>query len=140
MDQYIRDVMTPNPSTMPAEASAVDAARIMREQDIGDVIVLENNRLCGILTDRDIVVRALAQGANPATTKVGDICSRDLMTVTPNADIGEVTKMMRSKAIRRLPVVETGGRVVGIVTLGDLAVERDTDSVLGQISSAPPNV
>ncbi|HEV8441739.1 MAG TPA: CBS domain-containing protein [Methylomirabilota bacterium] len=140
MDQSIRDVMTPNPSSVRADSSVVEAAKIMRDKDIGDVVVLEDNRLCGILTDRDIVVRALAQGADLTRTKAGDVCSRELTTVAPNASVAQVVQMMRGKAIRRLPVVEDGGRVVGIVSLGDLAVERDRRSVLGEISAAPPNV
>jgi CBS domain-containing protein len=140
MDQSVRDVMTPNPINVDVDSSVLDAARMMRDKDIGDVIVLEKNRLCGILTDRDIVVRALAQGADPARTKVGDICSRELTTVSPSASAAQVIQMMRAKAIRRMPVVEEGGQVVGIVSLGDLAVERDPRSVLGEISAAPPNV
>jgi CBS domain-containing protein len=140
MDQSVRDVMTPNPWSIAAGASVLDAARIMRERAIGDVIVLENNRLCGILTDRDIVVRALAEGADPATTKVGDICSRELTTVAPTTSVAQAVHIMRSKAIRRLPVVEEEGRVVGIVSLGDFAVERDRRSTLGEISAAPPNI
>ena len=140
MDQSVRDVMTPNPACVGADSSVLDAARLMREKDIGDVIVMDRDRLCGILTDRDIVVRALAQGADPARTKAGDVCSRDLATVKPNASVGQVVHMMRSKAIRRMPVVEDGGQVVGIVSIGDLAVERDRRSALGEISAAPPNV
>jgi CBS domain-containing protein len=140
MDQSIRDVMTPNPTSVAADSSVLDAARLMREKDIGDVIVLDRDRLCGILTDRDIVVRALAQGADAARMRAGDICSRDLTTVSPSASAGQVVQMMRAKAIRRMPVVEDGGRVVGIVSLGDLAVERDRRSALGEISAAPPNV
>jgi CBS domain-containing protein len=140
MDQYVRDLMTPNPSAVTSGATVIEAAKIMRENDIGDVVVLEDNRLCGILTDRDIVVRGLARGADPATTKVGDICSRDLTTVAPTTSVAQAIQVMRSKAIRRLPVVEEGGRIVGIVSIGDLAVERDRRSALGEISAAPPNV
>jgi CBS domain-containing protein len=140
MDQYVRDVMTPNPSAVTAGASVMEAARLMREKDIGDVVVLEDKRLYGILTDRDIVVRALAKGADPATTKVADVCSRDLTTVTPTTSVAQAIQVMRGKAIRRLPVVEEGGRIVGILTIGDLAVERDRRSALGEISAAPPNL
>jgi len=139
MDQTIRDVMSPNPKSMAAGASLLDAARTMRESDIGDVIVVEQNRLCGILTDRDIVVRAVADGLDPATTKVGDICSRDLTTVLPTDSVEQAMRLMRDKAIRRLPVIERDSQVVGIVSIGDLAVERDRHSVLGAISAAPPN-
>lgn len=139
MDQSIRDVMTPNPCTISPDASVMDAAQVMRGSDIGDVIVLEEDRLFGILTDRDIVVRALAEGADPETTAVGDICSRDLTTIEPRASVGQAVRLMREKAIRRLPVVDENGYVLGIVSIGDVAVERDRHSALADISAAPPN-
>jgi CBS domain-containing protein len=139
MGKEIRDVMTPSPKTMAATASAMDAARSMRENDIGDVIVLEDQRLLGILTDRDIVIRAVAQGRDPAKTSVRDICSRDIAVLSPTDSIAQAVGVMREKALRRLPVVEKDGRVIGIVSLGDLAVEQDRRSVLGEISAAPPN-
>jgi CBS domain-containing protein len=111
----------------------------MRESDVGDVIVLEDSRIVGIVTDRDIVVRSLAVGGNPAQTKLGEICSRELTLVSPTDEVASATDLMKDKAIRRLPVVEND-RPVGIVTLGDLAIERDRRSVLGQISEAPPNL
>ena len=111
----------------------------MRENDIGDVIVVEDDRLCGILTDRDIVVRAVADGRDSATTKVGDICTRDLTTVLSTDSVEQAMHLMRDKAIRRLPVIERDSQVVGIVSIGDLAVDRDRHSVLGAISAAPPN-
>jgi len=117
----------------------MDAAQIMRGNDIGDVIVLEDDRLFGILTDRDIVVRALAEGADPETTPVGEICSRDLATIEPTASVGQAVRLMREKAIRRLPVVDRSGYVLGIVSIGDVAVERDRHSALADISAAPPN-
>ncbi len=112
----------------------------MRDQDIGDVIVLDDgDQLCGIVTDRDIAVRVVAEGRNPQEVKVGQICSRDLTTVSPNDDVGAAVKLMSQKAIRRVPVVDKG-RPVGIVSIGDLAVDRDPDSALADISSAKPNV
>ena len=140
MDQSIRDVMTPNPSSVDSGASVLHVARMMREKDIGGVIVFDQGYLRGILTDRDIVVRALAQGADLARTTAGDICSREPTTVPPTASVAHVLQMMRSKAIRRMPVVEDNGRVVGIVSLGDLAVETDRRSALADVSAAPPNV
>lgn len=139
MDQDIRDVMSRDPQVMPVNASVMDAARAMRDQDIGDVIVMENDQLCGILTDRDIVVRALALGHDPSATAIGDVCSRELTTVLPTDSVAHAVKLMRDKAIRRLPVVEPDGQVVGIISLGDVAVERDRRSCLGEISAAPPN-
>jgi CBS domain-containing protein len=138
MAQYLRDIMTQKPVTVQATDTVVAAARSMRDGNIGDVVVVDNDQIQGILTDRDIVVRALAEGRDPARTTVGEICSRELTTLSPNDAIGEAEKTMRARAIRRLPVVE-GGRPVGIVSLGDLAVERNPDSTLGGISAAPPN-
>lgn len=140
MDESIRDVMTPNPCAIPASASVMEAAQLMRGNDIGDVVVLEGERLYGILTDRDIVVRALAEGADPREKTVGDICSRVLTTIEPSASVGQAVRLMRAKAIRRLPVVDESGHVMGIVSIGDVAVDRDRRSALAEISAAPPNV
>jgi len=139
MNQSIRDVMTPNPCAISPTTSVLEAAQIMRGNDIGDVIVLEDDRLFGILTDRDIVVRALAEGADPETTPVGGICSRELTTIEPSASVGEAVRRMRDRAIRRLTVVDKDGFGMGIVSIGDVAVERDRRSALGDISAAPPN-
>src|SRR5947207_9300072 len=84
-EESVRDVMTPLPRAMDASASVMDAAEIMRDSDIGDVVVLEDQRLYGILTDRDIVVRVLAEGSDPATVRVGQVCSRELTTIPPTA-------------------------------------------------------
>jgi CBS domain-containing protein len=140
MNDDIRDIMTPNPHTIQPSASVLDAAQIMRKSDVGDVIVVEGKRLFGILTDRDIVVRALAEGRDPESTRVSDICSRELTTVQATASVGTVVRTMREKALRRLPVVEETGEVIGIVSLGDVAVGRDRHSALADISAAPPNV
>src|SRR5262245_14454971 len=138
MARYLREIMTQNPVTVQTTDSVVAAARSMRDGNIGDVVVVDRGQIQGILTDRDIVVRALAEGRDPAQTTVGDICSRELTTLSPADAIGDAVAIMREKAIRRLPVVD-GGRPVGIVSLGDLAVERDPEATLGGISAAPPN-
>lgn len=138
MAQFVRDVMTPNPVALPATASLVEAALAMRDFDVGDVLVLDNGQVCGIVTDRDIVVRGIAAGNYPSTVKLAEICSRDLTTLSPTDSVEEAVSRMREKAIRRLPVVENG-QPVGIVSLGDLAVERDPRSALSDISAAPPN-
>jgi CBS domain-containing protein len=138
MAHTLREIMTQNPVTVQTTDSVVAAARSMRDGNIGDVVVVERGEIQGILTDRDIVVRALAEGRDPARTTVGEICSRELTTLSPSDQIGDAVTIMREKAIRRLPVVD-GGRPIGIVSLGDLAVERDPESTLGGISAAPPN-
>lgn len=138
MAQQIRELMTPNPLSLPGTASVHEAVRAMRDAEIGDVIVIEHQQVCGIVTDRDIVVRTVAEAADPAATTLADICSHSLLTVTPTDSVEEAVRLMRTHAIRRLPVVE-GGKAVGIVSLGDLAVERDPDSALGEMSAAPPD-
>jgi CBS domain-containing protein len=139
MAQSIRDVMSLDPITVPADAGIATAARAMKESDIGDVLVLDDSdQVCGIVTDRDIVLRVVAEGRDPSETKLGDICSRELETLTPDDTVSDAVKLMSKKAIRRLPVIE-GGRPVGIVSLGDLAIDQDPDSGLADISEAPPN-
>jgi CBS domain-containing protein len=138
MAQYLREVMTQRPVTLETRDTVTAAARSMRDGNIGVVVVIESGQVQGVLTDRDIVVRALAEGRDPARTSVGDICSRELTTLAPTDTIEDAVKVMRDKAIRRLPVVE-GGRPVGIVSLGDIAVESAPESALGGISVAPPN-
>jgi CBS domain-containing protein len=138
MAQQIRELMTLNPVSMPGTASVQEAARSMRDHDIGDVIVIEHDQVCGIVTDRDIAVRTVAEAQDPAATPLATICSHSLLTVTPTDSVEEAMRLMRLHAVRRLPVVEAG-KAVGIVSLGDLAVERDPKSVLGKISDAPPD-
>jgi CBS domain-containing protein len=138
MHQTVREVMTPNPRALAPSATVMEAAHAMRESDIGNIIVVESGRLCGILTDRDIVVRGLALGSDPARTRIGDICSRELTTISPNDSVGEAVRLMRDKAIRRLPVEESG-KVVGVITLGDVAMDSDPRSALADVSAAPPN-
>ena len=138
MAQNLRDIMTQKPFTLQTSDTLTAAARTRRDGNIGDVVVVENDQVRGILTDRDIVVRALAEGMDPSRTTVGEVCSKELTTLSPTDSIAQAVSIMRDKAIRRLPVVENG-HPVGIVSLGDLAVERDPDSVLGGISAAPPN-
>ena len=119
------------------DATVADAAQQMRELDIGDVLVEQEGRLAGIVTDRDIVVRAIAEGRD-VTSKLGDIVSSEVVCITPAERSDDAIRLMRERALRRVPVIENG-RPVGIVSLGDLAGERDPRSVLGEISSAPPN-
>ncbi len=138
MARILREIMTRNPVTVEATDSLTAAARTMRDANIGDVVVVEQGRVRGILTDRDIVVRALAESRDPGQTSVGDVCSRELTFLSPADAIEDAVAIMRKKAIRRLPVVEDD-HPVGIVSLGDLAVERDPESTLGGISAAPPN-
>src|SRR5690606_15950903 len=108
------------------------AAQEMKKAGVGAVIVEKNGKLCGIVTDRDIVVRCLADGANCDEMPLGAICSSELVTLSPRDSIDKAISLMRDKAVRRLPVVENG-KAVGILSLGDLALARDPKSALGSI-------
>jgi CBS domain-containing protein len=138
MAEQIRDVMTEDLVALPVDATVVDASREMDRRDIGDVLVVDGERLVGMVTDRDIVVRAVAQGRDPNEIRLGDVATTDIQTLTPDADLGEAVAIMRQAAVRRVPVVD-GDRPVGIVTIGDLAIEADEGSALADISSAEPN-
>ncbi len=138
MTQRLRDVMSDRIVTVPSSASVIDASKAMSDNDIGDVVVVDDGAVSGILTDRDIVVRAIAAGSDPARTRVRDVVSGTVQTLSPDDRIGDAVRMMRDGAIRRIPVVEDG-RPVGVVSIGDLAVERDRDSALADISAAAPN-
>jgi CBS domain-containing protein len=138
MATIVRDVMMTNPLSVDAEATIRQAAAVMRDNAIGDVLVVGDGSLRGIVTDRDIVVRALADGRQPDVTPVGDVCSPKLTVVDAQAEVDEAADLMGRHAVRRLPVVEND-EVVGIVSLGDLARRSDPNSALGDISAAPPN-
>ncbi len=138
MAQTIREVMTRDPRTIDASASVAEAAKTMREADVGPVIVTSGSKVAGIVTDRDVAIRAVAMDRDPKTTPVSEICSSEVVTLSPDDKIGEALQVMRQHEVRRVPVVE-GDKPVGIVALGDLAVERDPGSVLGDISAARPN-
>jgi CBS domain-containing protein len=138
MAQKIRDVMTRDPRTIQASSSVADAAKVMREADVGPVIVTEGDKIAGIVTDRDVAVRAVAMDRDPKSTPVTEIISSDVVALSPDDSVGEAVQTMRQRDVRRVPVVENG-KPVGIVALGDLAVDRDPGSVLGDISTASPN-
>jgi CBS domain-containing protein len=138
-DRTIRDVMTKEVVYMPAETTIDEAARAMRERDIGDVVVTEGPALAGVVTDRDIVVRAVAERQDPTSTTIGEITSRDLVMIPQDATTAEAADMMREKAVRRLLVCDDDRQLVGIVSLGDLAMKMDPNSALSDISEAAPN-
>jgi CBS domain-containing protein len=138
MATIVRDVMMTNPLSVDAGVSIRQAAEVMRDNDIGDVLVVGDGSLRGIVTDRDIVVRALADGRQPDATPVADVCSPKLTVVDAQAEVDEAADIMGRHAVRRLPVVENN-EVVGIVSLGDLARRSEPESALSDISAAPPN-
>jgi CBS domain-containing protein len=139
MADTVQELMVPTPLTVDARTTLESAAQVMRENDIGDVLVTDNGHLRGILTDRDIVVRGVAAGRHPAGTAVGDICSTEIQVVAAVESPQRAAEIMRQNALRRLPVIDDG-RLVGIVSIGDLAVAEDPSSPLADISAAPPNV
>jgi CBS domain-containing protein len=138
MTEKIRDVMTPKPATVEPGDKVSDAAKAMRDGDFGAVVVVANDQVRGILTDRDIVVRAIAEGKDPATTQVEEVFTTDPTTLSPDDDIDDAVSALRDANVRRLPVVEDS-QIVGIVSIGDLAVARDEKSALADISAASPN-
>jgi CBS domain-containing protein len=134
----LREVMTPFPRCLEINVPVQEAARLMESEEIGDVIVCDDGKVRGILTDRDIAIRAVAHGMDAATTPVSEICTVDLTMLSPDDSVESAVECMRDNALRRVPIVE-GDRPVGILSLGDLARFLDPDSALASISSAPPN-
>jgi CBS domain-containing protein len=132
----IRDLMTSNPTTCPPSATAVEAAKVMAQEDVGPIPIVDGGRLTGIITDRDLVVRVLAEGRDPNSTTIGEIASGDLVTVQPDTRLAEALNLMSQNQVRRLPVVE-GDRLVGIVAQADVAraaEEEKTGEVVQDIS------
>jgi CBS domain-containing protein len=134
----VRDVMTMTPTTLRPDQTVTAAARVMEAENVGDVIVTENGTIRGVVTDRDITVRAVARGLDPKDTPLSEIWSDEPVTVDSETSLKKAADLMSEHSVRRLPVVDDGS-LVGIVSLGDLAVERDPESALGEISAAPPN-
>ncbi len=138
MAKKIRDVMTPAPVCVAPAESVSAAARAMREHGIGTVMVCDDDKLLGLVTDRDIAIRVLAENRDPAATQIADIASAELATLSPDDDVSDAVRLVRERAVRRIPVVENG-RAVGIVSIGDIALDRDSGSALSDVSAAPPN-
>ena len=137
--QTIDQVMTRNPLTVAETAPVREAATIMRDANIGDVLVTRSDgTVCGIVTDRDLTVNVVAEGKDPNSVTVEDVCSHQIESVASGDPVDRAVGLMRDRAIRRLPVIDDGN-LVGIVSLGDLAIERDPKSALADISEAPPN-
>lgn len=130
--------MTTRLVTMDGNDTLIAAAQEMRDCAIGDVVVTDGENVVGIVTDRDIAVRAVAENMNPASTRLNEITTRDVITVSQYDDAVAAADLMRTYAVRRLPVVEDG-QLIGLVSMGDLAVEREPQSVLADISADDPN-
>jgi signal-transduction protein with cAMP-binding, CBS, and nucleotidyltransferase domain len=133
MDAKVRDVMTPGPIGVDYHQSVGEAARAMRDWGVGAILVVSNESLYGLVTDRDLVVRAVAEGRG-ADEPVGPLSSGNLIGVDADADVHEAMRLMRQHAVRRLPVLEDG-QVAGIVSLGDLAMQDEPDLAFAQLSA-----
>ncbi len=137
MGKSVRDAMTGNPRSIGASTSVVEAARLMREQDIGSLPITDDEKLVGMITDRDITTRVVAEAADPTSMSVEDVYSRDLISVEPDEDLDEALQLMARHQVRRLPVVENG-RLVGIVAQADIALkDNDKTAQLVEAISEP---
>jgi CBS domain-containing protein len=136
-NKSIREVMTSNPCSIDADKSVAYAAKMMKEEDVGFAPIVEGDRLIGTVTDRDIAVKVVAEGRDPESTRAREIASTDLVTVDPQQDLDEALRLMAKNQVRRLPVVEEDGRLVGVVAQKDVAKEataEQTGKVVEQIS------
>ena len=137
MAKSVRDAMTEEPRSIGQSASVVEAARLMREQHIGSLPITDDEKLVGMITDRDITTRVVADAADPSSTSVAEVYSRDLVTVEPDNDLDEALQLMARHQVRRLPVVENG-RLIGIVSQADIALgenEKKTGELVEAISA-----
>ncbi|CCH20911.1 CBS domain-containing protein [Micromonospora lupini] len=134
----VGEFMTTRLVTMDGNDTLIAAAQEMRDSAIGDVVVTDGDSVVGIVTDRDITVRGVAENMDPGSTRLNEITSRDVITVSQYDDAVSAADLMRTYAVRRLPVIDDG-RLIGLVSMGDLAVEREPQSVLADISADDPN-
>ena len=134
----VRDIMSSAPVCMAPGESVSAAAKAMKQHGIGTVLVLTGGKLSGLVTDRDITVRVLAENRDPRTTRVGDICSDEPTVLSPDDDLEQATRLVRDRAVRRIPVL-ADGTPVGVVSIGDLALDNDATSALSGVSSDPLN-
>ncbi|KQQ96700.1 CBS domain-containing protein [Massilia sp. Leaf139] len=135
--QTIQDIMTRDVQTISPQETVQRAAQLMDELNVGAIPVLDGEQLVGMITDRDITVRSVAAGQNPVTTKVNEVMSIDVRTCTPNQSVDEVLAQMGDVQIRRIPVLDEASKVIGIVSLGDVATKHsaDVDRTLDEIST-----
>ena len=137
MAQSIREAMSSNPRSVQPTTTVAEAAKLLKSEDVGSLPIVEGERLVGMVTDRDIVIRAIAEGKDPQSTQVSEIASSDLVTIDPQQDLDEALRLMARHQVRRLPVVEEDGRLVGILAQADVAIEADaakTGEVVQDIS------
>jgi CBS domain-containing protein len=139
MAHSVRETMSPDPRSVSPEQQVTEAARLMRSEDVGSLPVVEGERLVGILTDRDVALRVVAEGKDSNATTVGDVLSSDPVTVTPEEDLDEALTKMARHQLRRLPVVESDGRLVGVLAQADVAKkgeDTETGRLVGEISES----
>ena len=137
MAKSVQELMTRNPCSIDAGKSVAYAAKMLRDEEVGIAPIVEGDRLVGTVTDRDIAIRAVAEGKDPESTKVKDIASINLVTVDPRQDLGEALQLIAKHQVRRLPVIEEGGRLVGLLAQADIAKsagDKETGRVVEQIS------
>lgn len=141
--RHVRDVMTSNPECVSDKDSIRDVARIMKDQDTGVVPVVDGKKIIGMITDRDIVVRGLAEGKDLGNARVNEIMTKSVRSVREDATVDEALNMMSSAEIRRVAVVNNRDELVGIVSIGDISTNTNQDNKVGKtmesISEAPPN-
>jgi CBS domain-containing protein len=139
----VAEAMTREVVTVLPNALLVDAARLMRDSDIGPLPVCENGRILGVLTDRDITVRAVASGKDPRSTRVAEVMTPEAVSCLESDDVRRAAEIMQSAQLRRLLVVSSDGRLAGIVSLGDLALQTGDEELTGEtlerVSEPPPN-
>jgi CBS domain-containing protein len=138
MAQRITDVMSANPCSIDADKPVAYAAKMMKQEDVGLAPIVEGERLVGTLTDRDIVTRVVAEGKDPHAVSVREVASTDLVTIDPQQDLDEALRLMASNQVRRLPVVEEDGRLVGVVAQADVAreaMDKQTGQMVDDIST-----
>jgi CBS domain-containing protein len=137
MAKTVQDLMSSNPCSIDSEKSVAYAAKMMRDENVGLAPIVEGDRLVGTVTDRDIAIRAVAEGKDPESTTVKEIASRNLVTVEPQQNLDEALQLMAKHQVRRLPVVKPGGQLVGIVAQADVARsagDKQTGQLVGEIS------
>jgi CBS domain-containing protein len=139
MTQLVKDVMTGDPVCLGGNATMGEAAKAMRDHDIGDVLVVDGSRLIGIITDRDLVVRAVANGQGPDDVRLSELATTNAAVIGPDEPAEHAVRVMREHAIRRLAVCDGGGAPIGMVSIGDLAQASEAESALADVSAERPN-
>jgi CBS domain-containing protein len=141
MAKSIKDAMTSNPCAIDSDKSVAYAAKMMRDEDVGFAPIVDGKRLVGALTDRDIAVKVVAEGKDPEQTNVQEVASTELVTLSAEQDLDEALRLMARHQVRRLPIVEQDGRLVGVLAQADVAQEasaEDTGRMVEEISEEPP--